>query len=52
LPSQLTVRAIDQLDAVPPLSDQLYRSARWLRIFTLRRTEVTRAMLDEALGEA
>jgi uncharacterized protein len=36
---------------LPRLSDQLYRSARWLRVFTIHRTEVTRATLDEVLGE-
>ena len=36
---------------LPRLSDQLYRSARWLRIFTVRRTTVTRALLDEVLRE-
>ena len=36
---------------LPRLSNQLYRSARWLRVFTARRSEVTRALLDEVLGE-
>ena len=36
---------------LPRLSDQLYRSARWLRVFTVRRAQVTRALLDEVLRE-
>jgi HD superfamily phosphohydrolase len=36
---------------LPRLSDQLYRSARWLRVFTVQRAEVPRSTLDEILGE-
>jgi hypothetical protein len=34
---------------LPVLSDKLYRSARWLRVFTARRVTVTAAQLDDAL---
>ena len=34
---------------LPRLSDQLYRSARWLRVFTVRPTVVDRARLEAVL---
>jgi HD superfamily phosphohydrolase len=36
---------------LPSLSEALYRSARWLRVFVSRRTEVSRAQVELLLGE-
>ena len=36
---------------LPSLSEALYRSARWLRVFVARRTEVSRARVEALLGE-
>ena len=35
---------------LPSLSEALYRSARWLRVFVARRTEIARARVEELLG--
>jgi len=36
---------------LPSLSEALYRSARWLRVFVARRTEISRARVEALLGE-
>ena len=36
---------------LPSLSEALYRSARWLRVFVARRTEISRARVEAMLGE-
>ncbi|MDP9178682.1 MAG: HD domain-containing protein [Gemmatimonadota bacterium] len=36
---------------LPSLSEALYRSARWLRVFVARRTEVSRARVEALLGD-
>jgi HD superfamily phosphohydrolase len=35
---------------LPKLSDALYRSARWLRVFTAKRVKIERAALDEVFS--
>jgi hypothetical protein len=37
---------------LPKLSDALYRSARWLRVFTARRVKIEWGALDEVLRES
>jgi HD superfamily phosphohydrolase len=37
---------------LPSLSEALYRSARWLRVFVARRVEISRARVENLLGEA
>jgi HD superfamily phosphohydrolase len=36
---------------LPSLSEALYRSARWLRVFVARRVEISRARVEALLGE-
>jgi HD superfamily phosphohydrolase len=36
---------------LPTLSAELYRSARWLRVFTARRTQIPFARLNDLIGE-
>ena len=36
---------------LPSLSEALYRSARWLRVFVARRVEIPRARVEALLGE-
>ena len=37
---------------LPSLSEALYRSARWLRVFVARRVEISRARVETLLGES
>jgi uncharacterized protein len=45
---RLTTAGLDGMINLPVLAEQLYRSARWLRVFAVRRVDVDRADL---LGE-
>ena len=36
--------------SVPTLSAELYRSARWLRVFTARRTTIPLSLVTDILG--
>ncbi|HUQ81261.1 MAG TPA: HD domain-containing protein [Gemmatimonadaceae bacterium] len=48
---RLTTAGLDGVINLPMLSEQLYQSARWLRVFTVRRIDVSRAeLLDELVG--
>jgi HD superfamily phosphohydrolase len=47
---RLTTAGLEGAINLPVLSEQLYRSARWLRVFAARRVDVPRAeLLDELL---
>jgi hypothetical protein len=45
----LTAEGLEGAINLPMLSDQLYQSARWLRVFAVRRIEVPRRELVERL---
>jgi HD superfamily phosphohydrolase len=48
---RLTAAGLEGAINLPTLSDQLYQSARWLRVFAVRRVEVERdALLAELMG--
>jgi HD superfamily phosphohydrolase len=45
---RLTMAGLDGMINLPVLAEQLYRSARWLRVFAVRRVDVDRTeLLDE-----
>jgi HD superfamily phosphohydrolase len=45
---RLTTAGLDGVINLPMLSEQLYQSARWLRVFAVRRVQISRTdMLDE-----
>ena len=46
---RLTMAGLEGIINLPVLSDQLYRSARWLRVFAARRVEVSRPELLDRL---
>ena len=46
---RLTMAGLEGIINLPVLSDQLYRSARWLRVFTARRVDVSRPELLDRL---
>jgi len=49
---RLTTAGLEGAINLPVLSEQLYRSARWLRVFAVRRIEVSRAeLLDRLVGQ-
>ncbi len=50
--SQLTREGLPGSIDLPRLAEQLYRSARWLRVFTQERAVLTRETLEEVLGVA
>jgi uncharacterized protein len=47
---RLTTAGLDGVINLPMLSDQLYQSARWLRVFAVRRIDVSRTELLELIG--
>jgi HD superfamily phosphohydrolase len=48
---RLTAAGLEGAINLPVLSEQLYRSARWLRVFAIRRVEVSRReLLDRLVG--
>jgi hypothetical protein len=47
---RLTTASLDGMINLPVLAEQLYRSARWLRVFAVRRVNVDRAQLVDQLG--
>ena len=49
---RLTMAGLDGMINLPVLAEQLYRSARWLRVFAVRRVAVDRAALLGKLARA
>ena len=47
---RLTMAGLDGMINLPVLAEQLYRSARWLRVFAVRRAQVNRADLLDQLA--
>ena len=47
---RLTMAGLDGMINLPVLAEQLYRSARWLRVFAVRRVQVNRADLLDQLA--
>ena len=47
---RLTTAGLEGVINLPMLSEQLYQSARWLRVFAVRRVDVSRADLIERLS--
>jgi uncharacterized protein len=48
---RLTTAGLEGVINLPMLSEQLYQSARWLRVFAVRRIDVSRTeLLDELIG--
>jgi HD superfamily phosphohydrolase len=48
---RLTTDGLEGVINLPMLSEQLYQSARWLRVFAVRRIDVSRTDLLERLGD-
>jgi HD superfamily phosphohydrolase len=49
--ARLTTAGLDGVINLPMLSEQLYQSARWLRVFAVRRIDVPRAeIVDQLVG--
>jgi uncharacterized protein len=49
--ARLTTAGLEGVINLPMLSEQLYRSARWLRVFAVRRIDVPRnELLDQLVG--
>ena len=47
---RLTTAGLDGVINLPMLSEQLYKSARWLRVFAVRRIDVSRTELLDWIG--